>query len=86
KFREQKLGTLQLSRAKQQMLGQIAISYESNLNEMLSMGKSLLVFNKVDSIEEIHSKINALQSDEILDVANEVFDKEKLSVLLFNSK
>ncbi|NVO04097.1 MAG: insulinase family protein [Bacteroidetes bacterium] len=86
KFREQKLGTLQLSRAKQQMLGQIAISYESNLNEMLSMGKSLLVFNKVDSIEEIHSKINALKSDEILEVANEVFDKEKLSVLLFNSK
>jgi predicted Zn-dependent peptidase len=86
KFREVKLGTLQLSRAKQQMLGQIAISYESNLNEMLSMGKSLIVFNKVDNIEEINSKINAVKSEEIFEVANEIFNKESLSILLFNSK
>ena len=47
KLRTEKLGTLQLKRAKQQLQGQIAIAQESNLNEMLSIGKSYLIFNKV---------------------------------------
>lgn len=86
KFRELTLGTLQLKRAKQQLLGQVAISLESNLNEMLSMGKSTLIYNKIDTIEEINRKIEAVTAKEILEVANEIFDPMKLSVLSYNPK
>ncbi|MFO7978901.1 MAG: pitrilysin family protein [Bacteroidales bacterium] len=86
RFREKRLGTLQLKRAKQQLTGQVAISFESNINEMLSLGKSLLTYNEVDSIEEINRKIEVISSSDILQAANEVFDPNHLSVLIYQSK
>ena len=41
-----KLGTLQLKKAKAQLMGQIAISKESNESQLLSIGKSFLHFNR----------------------------------------
>ncbi len=83
KLRNQKLGTLQLHRAKQQIIGQLAISLESNLNEMLSIGKSHLVFEKVDTINDINDKIVKITSEDLLDVANEVFDPDQFSTLIY---
>jgi len=86
KLRDLKLGTLQLKRAKQQWIGQIAIAYESNLHEMLSMGKSFMVYNKVDTVTTINQKIEKITADDLLAIANEVFDPDQLSVLVFQSK
>jgi len=87
KFKFEKLGTLQLLRAKNQLKGQMAIANESKLSEMLSIGKSMLVFNKVDTIEEIYKKIDNISADNILKTANEIFDEKKFSTLMFkNSK
>ncbi len=86
KFRQFTLGTLQLKRAKQQLLGQVAISLESNLNEMLSLGKSTLIYNRIDTIEEINRKIEAVTAKELLEVANEIFDPHRLSVLSYHPK
>lgn len=86
RFRENRLGSLQLKRAKQQLIGQVAISHESNINEMLSLGKSLLTYNQVDSIEEVNRKIDIITTSDILQAANEIFDPEKLSILIFKSK
>ena len=85
KFRNDKLGTLQLHRAKLQLIGQLAISYEQSLNEMLTMGKSFLEFNKVDSMEEINTKIESITTSQILDAANEIFAPEQLSTLIYRS-
>lgn len=79
----QQLGTTQLTRAKKQLKGQIAISAENNENQMLSIGKSLLVYNKVDSLEKIMRKIDAITSQQLLDVANEILHPDKLSVLTY---
>jgi predicted Zn-dependent peptidase len=86
RFRNEKLGLLQLKRAKQQLIGQVAISFESNLAEMLSMGKSILLYNKVDTIEEINQKIEAVSAANLLEAANEVFDPERLSMLTFKPR
>lgn len=86
RLRDNNLGILQLKRAKQQLTGQVAISFESNLSEMLSMGKSLLVFNRVDSLEEINQKIEAISSAQLLEAANQVFEPESLSILGFRPK
>lgn len=83
KLRENKLGTLQLSKAKKQVLGQIAISAENNESQMLSYGKSLLVFNKVDSLAVIKKKIESIQAEQVLEVANEIFAPDKLSYLIY---
>jgi predicted Zn-dependent peptidase len=78
-----KLGVLQLKRAKQQLIGQIAIGAENKDNTAINLGKGILLFDKIDSLEEVNKKINEVSSEEILEVANEILDKKNLSVLLF---
>ena len=82
-LRDKKLSSSQLQKAKQQLIGQITLSEESKVNVMLGMGKSLLFFNKVDSLETVYAKINKLTVENILEIANEVFDKDQLSSLIY---
>ena len=63
KFCEKPLGTLQLKKAKQQLIGQIAIGQESEVNLMLAMGKSMLLYNKVDTFEIVKNKIENVTSE-----------------------
>jgi predicted Zn-dependent peptidase len=83
KLKTKPLTDSQLIKAKRQILGQIAISLENNENLMLSMGKSYMIFNKVDSLEEISRKYNIIKARELQDVANDLFNKEKLSYLVY---
>src|SRR5208283_5370978 len=82
-LRNKPLGAIQLKKAKQQIIGQLAISYDSNENQMLSIGKSLLVYDRVDTLEEIYEKIEAITSTELMDIANEVLDRDRLSLLTY---
>jgi predicted Zn-dependent peptidase len=83
KLRSVKLGTIQLSKAKNQIKGYLARGYENHESLMLSLGKSLLVFDKIDSIEDVCEKIDNVTSFEILDIANDIFEKSKLSTLIY---
>ena len=83
RLRNNKLGTMQLHRGKRQLLGQIAISSENNETLMLSMAKSYLVYNKIDSLDEIGKKIDRISSEEIIEIANEILDEQQLSSLTF---
>lgn len=83
KLRNQKLGKIQLSKAKKQLYGQIAINSENRASLMLSIGKSYLFTDRADSLEEIHNKIERVTSEEILGVANEVLNPDKLSILTY---
>ncbi len=78
-----KLGTMQLSRARKQLMGIIAISAENHESLMLSMAKSYLVFDKVDSLAEISRQIDQITSEEIMEIANDILDKKNLSVLTY---
>lgn len=86
KLKNNKLGINQLNSFKKQYKGQIELSFDSNQNEMLSIGKSYLVYNKVDNIRDICKKVDNLNSEQILEVANEILDYSKLSFLTFKSK
>ena len=83
KLRTTKLGAIQLSKAKNQIKGYLARGYENHESLMLSLGKSLLVFNKTDSIEEICEKIDNVTASEILETANDIFEPSKLSTLIY---
>ncbi len=82
-LREKQLSSSQLKKAKQQIIGQITLSEENNCNVMLGMGKSILLYNKVEDLQETYDKINALTGEELLEIANEIFDKNQLSSLTF---
>lgn len=84
KLRDVKLGIAQLTKAKRQLIGQIAISSENYENHMLSMGKGFLIYNHVDSFPEIAKKIENLTSAKLLEIANDVLDDRYMSHLIYN--
>jgi predicted Zn-dependent peptidase len=82
-LRDKKMGILQLSRTKKQLIGQLAIANENREDLMLSLGRSYLYFDKVDSLSTVIEKIEKITSDDIFYVANEMLDQNRLSKLIF---
>jgi predicted Zn-dependent peptidase len=83
KLRNQKLGTLQLHKAKKQLIGQVAISAENYESLMFSMAKSYMIFNKFESLEEIKEKIDAITPEQLVEIANDVLDDKRLFNLTY---
>lgn len=83
KLRDRALGTVQLHQTKQKFIGQIALAEENRMGVLLSMSKSMLDYDRVDSLEEVFTKINAITAPQLLEIANEMFDPAQLSMLLF---
>ncbi len=78
-----RLGTIQLHRAKQQIKGTLARSYENHESHLLSMGKSILVYNMVDPPEEIYRKIDMITSEQLINIANGIFNEDSISTLIY---
>ena len=51
---------------------------------IISMSKSLLDYGRVDSLEEVFARINAISAAQMLEIANQMFDPAQLSSLIFN--
>jgi len=83
KLRNTGLGIIQLSRAKNQVKGYLARGYENHENLMLSLGKSIMVFDRIDTLDETCRKIDKISSSQLLDIANEAFEPSRLSTLIF---
>lgn len=83
KLKNNPLGTLQLHKAKEQLIGQLAMSEENNANLMLMMGKSILDLGRIESLESIFQQIRSISSNQLLDLANESFDESNMSFLTF---
>jgi predicted Zn-dependent peptidase len=86
KLREQKLGTLQLHQNKQKFIGQIALAEENRMSLIISMAKSLIDFNYVDTLPQLFDKINNVTASQLLEISNEIFDESKMMTLLFEPK
>ncbi len=83
RLRQQRLGTMQLYYAKKQLIGQLALSNEAKLNEMLGMGHAALFFDEVDTMEESVEEILSLTAGDILEVANEILQPDRFTTLIF---
>jgi predicted Zn-dependent peptidase len=82
RFYEKPLTAKQLTAAKEQIKGQLAMSEENNLSLMLMMGRSVLDFDRVPTLEEVFDKIQAVTSLRLQEVANDMFATNKLSCLI----
>jgi predicted Zn-dependent peptidase len=81
KFCQKPLSSRQLSAAKEQIKGQLAMSEENNLSLMLMMGRSVLLYNRVPKLDEIFEKIDAIKGPRLQSVAEDIFDEKKLTYL-----
>ena len=80
---DKKMGIQQLTRAKKQLIGQLAIANENSEELMLTIGRSYLYFDKVDMLSTVFEKIEQISADDIFNVANEVLNKNRLSKLIY---
>jgi len=83
RLREQKLGSLQLHTAKQQLMGQLAMAEESNLGLMLMIGKSMLDMGKVEELGAVFAQIEKVTPEHLLELANQVFNDSDMSMLTY---
>lgn len=83
RLRTQKLGTQQLHRAKNQILGQIAMSTDNKENLLFTLGKSIMLFNRYETMDAIAKKIEEITSEQLIETANEVLAPDRLSMLVF---
>jgi len=82
RFCDRPLTRRQLGDAKEQMKGQLAMLEENNLNLMLMMGRSILDFDRVPTLEEVYDTIDHIDALTIQSMAKEMFDEDKLSYLI----
>ena len=83
RLREQPLTPTQLHQAKVQLMGQLAMSEESNNSFMLMMAKSLLDIGRVDTLPHIFTEIQNLTAPQLQEMAQEMFDERTFSYLTF---
>ena len=83
KLREQMLTTLQLHAAQKQLFGQMMISSEQKENGTLTMGKSMLHFNRFDSMDEVAAKVMRFTPTVLREIANEILDPASMSMLIY---
>ncbi|HMV09893.1 MAG TPA: pitrilysin family protein [Cyclobacteriaceae bacterium] len=81
KLMDAKLSVRQLAGAKEQIKGQLAMSEENNLNQMMMMGRSILNRGYVPSLDEIFGLIDQTNAKKIQQMAREMFDPAQLSYL-----
>ncbi len=74
----------QLASAKKQLMGQVGISGDNKENVALALGKSFMHYGRFDSQQETYAKIEAITSNQLLEVANEIFDENRLFTLIYN--
>jgi predicted Zn-dependent peptidase len=82
-IREKSFTESQLKGAKEQLKGHLALSLDSNSGIMLGLGKSLLLFNQIDSIQEIYAGIDKVTVQDLQEVAAKYFDELNISELIF---
>lgn len=83
KLREHALTGSQLHALKKQTIGQIAVATDSNESMALELGKSFLHYGHYEPLKRLYERIEALTAEQLLEVANEIFDEAQLSKLTF---
>jgi predicted Zn-dependent peptidase len=86
KLRETTLGTLQMSKAKKQFLGQMAMSEDNGLNSAVGAARALLHFGRVNDFETVAAKIQAISAEQLQDVANAYLERDKAFELIYKKQ
>ena len=83
KLRDSKLSSSRLNAAKKQIIGQIGVAGDNFENNALDMGKTFLHYGKFEGSEEVFKRIEMLTAEHLWDIANEMFDENYLSTLIY---
>ena len=80
---EKPLSDSQLKAAKKQIKGQIGVACDNRENFALDFGKSFLHYGWEKNVDRLYEQVEAITSQQIQNVARELFDKNRLITLIF---
>jgi predicted Zn-dependent peptidase len=80
---EKPLSDSQMKAAKKQIKGQIGVACDNRENFALDFGKSFLHYGWEKNVDCLYEQVEAITSQQIQDVARELFDKNRLITLIF---
>ena len=80
-YKDNKMSTRQLHEAKKQIIGQMALAQDSGSALMFNLGKSLYLFNRIDTMQEVFRRLEEITSEQIQQAAVDTFHFEKMNVL-----
>ncbi|NQD69408.1 insulinase family protein [Sphingobacterium shayense] len=83
KLKDKGVSEGQLKKAKHKFKGQIALAEESRMSMIIAAAKNVMDYNRVVSLAEVFNKIDEVSTSELLTIANDVFDANKLSSMSF---
>lgn len=83
KLHDKPMGTLQLYRAQQKFIGQIALAEENRIGLLISMAKSLIDYGQIDSLSTVFEKIRQVTTDDISQIVADNFQLDNWSSLWF---
>ncbi|WP_379086866.1 M16 family metallopeptidase [Pedobacter sp. UC225_65] len=83
KIKANPLTEIQLQKAKNKFIGQIALGEENRIGLIISMAKSLIDYHKIDDLETVFNKIRKVSVEDMATISNEILDESKLSSLTF---
>ena len=83
KMRHTKLGVRQLHEAKQQLLGQIALSHEHGGHVLSGLAKTFLVHGRVETLDVVVKAIEALTAEALREVAHTWLDPQSMGSVTF---
>ena len=72
----------ELSDAKEFICGQLVLHLDSTINNALWIGEKILLNDNVINIKEIIKKIKAVEADELLHIAQNIFKTENLNLAI----
>ena len=83
KFMQKPLSDAQLKAAKKQIKGQIGVACDNRENFALDFGKSFLHYGWEKNVDRLYEQVDAITAAQIQAVAQELFDKDRLTILIF---
>ena len=83
KFMLKPLSEAQLKAAKKQIKGQVGVACDNRENFALDFGKSFLHYGWEKNVDRLYEQVDEITAEQIQAVAQELFDKDRLTTLIF---
>ena len=83
KFMLKPLSEAQLKAAKKQIKGQVGVACDNRENFALDFGKSFLHYGWEKNVDRLYEQVDEITAEQIQTVAQELFDKDRLTTLIF---
>ena len=83
KFMQKPLSEAQLKAAKKQIKGQVGVTCDNRENFALDFGKSFLHYGWEKNVDRLYEQVDEITAEQIQAVAQELFDKDRLTTLIF---